>query len=188
MRLSTYPLAATCVIMFALGGTLLAGGTVTSGPQVGQKIPGPFKPLNINGPDAGKNSCLYCRFGARPVVMVFAREVTPALRTLVQQLEKATAAHADCELSACVIVCNETPGIADVLGEMVRQDQLKNVILAVTKTAGPESYKLAADADVTVLLYSHTTVAANHSYRKGELNAEQINAVVADVAKIVSNP
>ena len=185
MRLSKISFAATCLLSITLTGTLLAGGTVTSGPQVDQKIPGPFKPLNVNGPDAGKNSCLYCRFGSRPVVMIFAREVTPALRTLIQQVEKVTAAHADGDMGSCVIVCNETPGIPEMLGEMVRQDQLKNVILAVTKSSGPESYKLASEAEVTVLLYSHTTVVANHSYRKGELDAKQIETVIADVAKMV---
>lgn len=188
MRLSTFPLAASCLLTFALGSTVLAGGTATSGPQVGQKIPGPFKPLNINGPDAGKNSCLYCRFGSRPVVMIFAREVTPALRSLVQQLEKLEAAHADGDMGGCIIVCNETPGIPEMLGEMARQDQLKNVILAVTKNAGPEAYKLAGDAEVTVLLYNHTTVVANHSYRKGELDAQQIETVIADAVKLVAAP
>ena len=64
---------------------------ITSGPQAGQKVPGPFKPLNVTGPDAGKHECLYCKFGARPAVMVFARQGSPALAALVKKIDAATA-------------------------------------------------------------------------------------------------
>ena len=42
---------------------LLVGGAIAeeklkSGPQEGNKIPGPFNVRNINGPDAGKTLCL----------------------------------------------------------------------------------------------------------------------------------
>ena len=45
---------------------------VKSGPQVGSTLPGPFEPLNLNGPDAGDECCLFCKYGNNPVVMVFA--------------------------------------------------------------------------------------------------------------------
>ena len=43
----------------------MSAGAVTSGPQLGAKLPGPFAPLNVTGPDAGKKACLFCRFGMR---------------------------------------------------------------------------------------------------------------------------
>ena len=58
----------------------------------GEKIPGPFKPLNLTGPEAGKYSCLYCKYGQRPVAMVFVREITPAVARLLATI--------DAELSA----------------------------------------------------------------------------------------
>ena len=38
-------------------GCAAAEGDLKSGPQVGQKIPGPFNVLNVNGPQAGKSNC-----------------------------------------------------------------------------------------------------------------------------------
>jgi hypothetical protein len=35
-----------------------AAGDLKSGPQVGEQLPGPFHPLNINGAKAGKKNCL----------------------------------------------------------------------------------------------------------------------------------
>ena len=36
---------------------VLGEETLKSGPQVGDQIPGPFHPLNINGASAGQKAC-----------------------------------------------------------------------------------------------------------------------------------
>ena len=46
-------------------------------------------------------------------------------------------------------------------------------------------YKVNKDADVTVVLYTQHMVKANHTFAKGELKDKDIDAVVADVVKIV---
>ena len=66
-------------------------------------MPGPFEPLNLNGPDAGEEACLYCRFGNDPVVMVFARTQSDALTKLIEAAEKAAAANKARDLGACVV-------------------------------------------------------------------------------------
>lgn len=38
-------------------GSVLAEDAPKSGPQVGDKIPGPFNVLNVNGAQAGKSNC-----------------------------------------------------------------------------------------------------------------------------------
>jgi hypothetical protein len=46
----------------AICGVMLAAGALAdelkSGPEVGKTIPGPFHPLNVNGPSAGEKNCL----------------------------------------------------------------------------------------------------------------------------------
>ena len=52
-----------------LGGALASASLAAdlrSGPQVGEDVPGPFHPLNVNGEDAGKKACLYCNGGRQP--------------------------------------------------------------------------------------------------------------------------
>ncbi len=41
-----------------LVGSAFAADDLKSGPQIGDKVPGPFSPLNINGDDAGAKRCL----------------------------------------------------------------------------------------------------------------------------------
>jgi hypothetical protein len=46
-------------------------------------------------------------------------------------------------------------------------------------------YKLAADADVTVLLYRDRTVRARHAFKAGELTAAGAARVAADLPAIL---
>jgi hypothetical protein len=48
-------MALACALLV---GSVLAAETLKSGPQTGEKIPGPFSPLNVTGEDAGEKRCL----------------------------------------------------------------------------------------------------------------------------------
>ena len=50
-------LIATCVVGAVLASSVLAE-ELKSGPQTGTSLPGPFHPLNVTGPFAGKKQCL----------------------------------------------------------------------------------------------------------------------------------
>jgi hypothetical protein len=166
-------------------GTSLAAEPVASGPQVGEKVPGPFKPLNATGADAGKEECLYCKNGSKPVAMVFVRELTPEVVALIKKLDAATAAKRDAGLASCVIVLSDAKDLAASLAKWAREEKIANTVLATYAPAGPAKYALAPNAAVTVVLYTKHTVKANHTFRTGELKASGADAIVADLAKIL---
>ncbi len=176
--------AAFLVALLSAG--MVAAGSVTSGPQVGDKVPGPFKPMNVTGEDAGKASCQYCRNGSRPVAVVFAKEVTPALARLVAKIDAANVASKD-GMGSYVVVCNEAPGVDRQLLAVAQQMRIQQTILTTYKAGGPEKYRLSPEADVTVLLYNHFTVKANRAFKKSELTEEAIDAVVADLGKMLAD-
>ena len=66
------------------------GEKLVSGPQVDQQVPGPFHPLNVTGEQAGQKFCLYCVNGTNPVAMIFARETSPELTSLIKKIDAAT--------------------------------------------------------------------------------------------------
>ena len=171
--------------VFMAVGVAAAAEPVASGPQVGEKVPGPFKPLNATGPDAGKEECLYCKHGSKPMVMVFARELTPGVVALIKKLDTATAAKSDTGLASCVIVLSDTKDLATSLAKWAQSEKIANTVLATYTTAGPAKYTLSPDAAVTVLLYTKQTVKANHTFRAGELKDAGVDAIVADLAKIL---
>ncbi len=174
---------AAIALVFSFG---YAAETVKSGPQVGEKVPGPFHPLNINGENAGKTHCLYCENGNNPVAMIFAREVSPSLSTLIKKIDAITEANKSAKMGSFVVFLNNSAGLEKELKDMATKAELKKCVLSVDdNTAGPKGYNVAKDADVTVVLYVERTVKANYSFKKGELKDNDIEKILSDVAKIV---
>ncbi len=159
---------------------------VKSGPQTGEPLPGAFEPFNITGPAAGEESCLYCRYGKDPVMMVFARSNSEGLAKLVAKIEKAAAANKGASVGAAVIYLDTADGIKTAAKKLSEDGKLKETILACIKPSEIEAdYKLAKDADVTVIFYQNRTVRANYSFKAGELTEAAADKVLADLPKIL---
>lgn len=152
---------------FLLMGILLAAAVsycgelqaepLQSGPQVGEKVPGPFSPLNITGTNAGEKCCQYCKCGSRPAVAVFARTVTPAVIQLLKTIDRTAAANREQGLGSYAVFCSDEEQIGRQLQGIAQKEQLQNIVLTVYKGNGPEKYRLSSAADVTVLVYRHFT-------------------------------
>jgi hypothetical protein len=158
---------------------------VKSGPQVGERVPGPFHPLNCTGENAGEKFCLYCKNGQNPVAMIFARANSPELTKLIKKIDEATARNKDHSMGSFVVYLSDSQKLEGELKELARKEKLQLCVLSIDNPAGPEGYKVAKDADVTVVLYTKGTVKANHSFKKGELKDKAIDTILANVAKIL---
>lgn len=158
-----------------------------SGPQVGEKVPGPFSPLNLTGPNTGEKCCQYCKNGSRPVVAVFAREATPALIQLLKAIDNATAMNREQGLGSYVVFCSDADGLGRRLQDIAQKEKFQHLVFTLYKAGGPEKYRLSPAADVTVLVYHHLTVQANHAFKNGELTEAVIGAVGADIAKMLAD-
>jgi len=182
---TTRILAAAVLTLGLVVGAGVAGGALKSGPQTGERIPGPFHPLNVTGAAAGKKHCLVCEHGTSPVAMVFARQVSAPLTKLIKQLDAATAKNAGKNMGSFVVFLTDKEGLGDELKKVATTENLKNTVLAIDNPGGPEKYYVAKDADVTVVLYSRHNVIANHTFRAGQLNDAAITKILANVPKIL---
>jgi hypothetical protein len=174
------------VAVVAAFGSLAVAAEIKSGPQSGEKLPGPFHPLNVNGESAGEKACLFCKHGTSPVAMVFAR--TPeceGTQKLIKALEKATADNAAAEMGSFVVFLSDSDKTEKALKKFSDDAKLKNVTLAVDNPAGPEKYNVSKDADLTVVLYTDRVVKVNKSFEKGKITDKDIEAIVGDVSKIL---
>ncbi len=182
---TTRILAASMLALALVVGGGLAGGALKSGPQVGQRIPGPFHPTNVTGKSAGQKHCLVCEHGTSPVAMVFAREVSAPLTKLIKQLDAATAKNSEQNMGSFVVFLSDKEGLADQLKSVAKSAKLQQTVLAIDNPSGPQKYDVSKDADVTVVLYSRHDVLANHTFRKGQLNDQAIQKILADMPKIL---
>ncbi len=175
--------AALAVCVMFVGGLIAA--EVKSSVQPGEKIPGPFHPLNVNGASAGKKECLVCKNGANPVAMIFARTVDPKLVKLIKKLDEATVKNESKEMGSFVVFCSDNEKLEDTLKGLAKTESLKKLILSIDNPAGPKGFNVSADADVTVILYNEHKVESNHAFKKGELDDKAIEAILSDLPKIL---
>jgi hypothetical protein len=172
--------------LVALVGSLAVAAELKSGPQAGEKLPGPFHPLNVNGSKAGEKNCLYCQFGESPVAMVFAR--TPECemtQKLIVALDEAAAKNAKSELGTFVVFLTDDDKAADKLKAFAEKAKLKNVILAVDNASGPNKYNVSKEADLTVVLYTERVAKTNMAFEKGKITDKDIEAVNAGITKML---
>jgi len=181
------------VLRFALFAACMAAVTALdaqqpwqSGLQPGVR-PGPYSSICATGPNRGISHCFICETGDKPAVILFARAVSEPLGKLANGVEKAVAKHKDAELRAWVtILDNDQPGVDPKIVQWSRKHALASVPVAVFEDAGgPPSYKLARDADVTVLLFVKQKVVANFAFRAGELTDARMEEVLKAIPELV---
>lgn len=125
--------------------------------------------------------------GGNPVAMIFAREVSDSLTSLVKKLDAETAKNSKAKMGSFVIFLNDEEALPTKLKSLADKENITKTVLAVDNGSptGPKGYNIAKEADVTVVLYNKRKVEANYAFKKGELNTAAIDKIVADVPKIL---
>jgi hypothetical protein len=177
--------ATSALALVVLTGSLYAADALKSGPQVGEKVPGPFEPLNINGANAGKKFCQYCINGQNPVAMVFARATSEPVEKLIKELDAATANNSDAKMGSFFVFLSDDEAMEKKLESLAKKEDLKKTVLTLDNKSGPDGYKVAKDAEVTVVLYTGRTVKANYSFKKGQMKDKDVEKIIADLPKIL---
>src|SRR5882724_9076608 len=101
--------------------------------------------------------------------MIFAREVTDSLTSLVKKLDAATPTHKSDKIGSFVVFCTDSESLEKQLKELAEKEKLTNIVLSIDNPSGPAKYKVAKDADVTVVLYNKRKAETNYAFKKGEL-------------------
>jgi hypothetical protein len=117
--------------------------------------------------------------------MIFAREISDPLTSLVKKLDEATAKNSGCSMGSFVVFCSDEEGLEKKLKELAEKEKIKHLILSIDNPTGPKPYKVAKDADITVVLYTNRDVKVNHAFKKGEMKSKDIDKIVSEVSKIV---
>lgn len=177
-------MAVVGIVAAAIGaGAALA--EVTSGQQVGETV-GAMTVTKVTGnpldgvPD-GKTLCYRCKLGQRPVVMVFARTADAGLAKLLKKLDEEIEEHESAKLTGFVnMLGTDAESLKKDAAEFVKLHGIERIAFMVPKDAanGPDDYKIAPDADLTVVCFKDGKVRANHAFAKGQLSDEKIDAIV----------
>jgi hypothetical protein len=123
--------------------------------------------------------------------MIFAREISGPLTSLVKKIDEANEKQGDKKMGSFVVFCNDDEGLQQKLKDLAEKEKIKHVALAIDNPSGPEPYtkengnEIAKDADITVVFYVNKKVKVNRVYKKGEFKAGDVDKVIKDLSKIL---
>jgi hypothetical protein len=119
------------------------------------------------------------------VVCVFARETSEPLASLVKSLDAEIAKNESLK-SFVVVLTDDADKTSGTLKELAHQCGVKNIPLTLVESpSGPPSYKIAKDADITVMMWRGREVKVNHAYTKGGMTEADAKTIVSELPKIL---
>ncbi len=162
---------------------------IKSGPQPGDRI-GAFDVVKCagaadDGVDVGNKLCYRCRYGSKPMVMVFARKSDESLASLVKQLDSAVAQNSDKQLKAFVNLVGENRDAAEAAAKTFgEKNKFANVPIVVPEESenGPDNYGINPKAEVTVIVASGGKVTSSHAFAATPDSA-QVQEILSDINK-----
>ena len=123
------------------------------------------------------------------MVNIFAREITGNLTSLVKKIDEKIGANGDKKMAGFVVLLTDDPdAVEPKLEELAEKQKIEKTPLTVYEgTAGPESYKIAREADVTVMMWVGGEVKVNRVFEKGKLDKAAIEKLLKDTEKILED-
>ena len=117
--------------------------------------------------------------------MIFAREVSDPLTSLVKKIDAATAKNSSCNMGSFVVFLSDDDRLEKTLKDLADKEKIKNTALTIDNPAGPKGYGVSKNADVVVVLYKNKNVKVNYTFKKGQLKDKDIDTIVGDLKKIL---
>ena len=167
---------------------LAAANEVKSGPQVGEKAL-PFTSNQVTGEHRGRQFCYVCELGDRPAVLVFARHMDEPTGRLLRDLRDRMREYREKKLFAWMVFLggestDSETALEGQAYEFARKHGALSVALsALGDPAGPPGYRIAPEADVTVLAIKGGKVLYNRAYRAKEWSTRNAEGALKDLSK-----
>ena len=134
-----------------------------------------------DGVEEGEELCYRCRYGSRPMVMVFARDIGGKVPELVKSIDKAVAANEASRLKGLITLLGDDSSTLKSTATKIAAEASVNqvpVVIAKETMNGPSNYKLNPDVDVTVVVASDSQVVVTHTFEADSIDVKLVmNAV-----------
>lgn len=177
-------------LLMAPAMALNAANDLKSGPLVGEKAL-PFTSNQVTGENRGRQYCYICEMGDRPAVLVFARRMDDPTARLLRDLRDRMREYRGQKLFAwMVFLGNESTDSETALEGQAYEFARRNGALSVAVSAlgdpaGPPGYRIAPEADVTVLTIQKGKVLYNRAYRARDWNSRASESALKELPRLL---
>jgi hypothetical protein len=136
--------------------------------------------------EPGETLCYRCRYGSRPMVMVFARDTGGNVPDLLKAIEKSVGENEEAKLKGIMtLIGDDAAALKDDAGKIAERVEAKLVPVVVAKETktGPLSYRISEDADVTIVLAKDSQVVNTHTFDATKID---VKSVISEVTEMLN--
>jgi hypothetical protein len=154
------------------------------GCEVGAEVPY-FYVREVTSDRPNLATCLVCRYGARPVVLLCVQRVDEQVEDLIAAVDRAVDAGRGQGLRGFAISLSDKPAeVQPQFMTLARQRRLSLPLTFPVESGGPRTLNLPATAQVTVLCYVDRKIVGRQVLLPGELDEARIQQVVDLVKRL----
>ncbi len=176
-------LVAILAVTVTLVATAIAGDSVVSCLEKGDSV-GVFYVTKVAGAEddgvkEGQELCYRCRYGSRPMVIVFTRETGGKLPELIKRID-AVVGDNDQQLRGLVtFIGDDLAKVKEEASKFASTAGVKHVPVVIAKETkhGPQNYKLD-DSPVTIVVALDSQVVATHRCTADKIDVRQVMSEV----------
>ena len=162
-----------------------------TGPREGDRL-GTFQVRDCTGPAAGKTLCYVCRYGARPMVVIFTRRVADDLGQLAARLDRLIARHRDQRLAAVIVyVGRDTADTEKSLKQLAESHRLAFTPLSIYKDTAvrlSERLRISADDTLVAAFCREGMIRKVLSFDAAQIGSETTEAIADEVERLLDIP
>jgi hypothetical protein len=127
------------------------------------------------------------------VALIFAREISDPLTSLVKTIDKqvgesAARRQGGNRFGVFLIFCSDDPGLQQKLEKLIASEGIKNIVVSIStnKSEGPRRYRISRDAELTAVVYKDRgTVTANFVLDSVDLTPGISNDILGALKKVL---
>ena len=180
-----YPLL-TIILTLAVGAIASTAISEEASPPLGENLLTEFQVKDVTGPAAGKTLCYYCRYGRRPVICVFTREVNDEVAQLIARIDAAVDANSQHRWAAFVVFLGEDSQAAEQrLKALARNHKIRHTPLTIYRDTPQKldsGLHIADQTRVLLRCWRNGKVPGQSDF-SSENPATEIDRLLADLAR-----
>ncbi len=163
-------------------------GPLRSGPQAGEQIHS-FFVRAVTGPHRNRSVCYVCRYGSRPVAMVFVQKVDPRLPALLKAIDGFVDRNRLSGLrSFGVLVTDDSRSVVPILQTMAFDERIRMPLTASTSTiAGRDAMSLNEKAATTLVLYRDQRAVTTLAFPHGKIDDQAVERTLKALQSLIDS-
>lgn len=121
------------------------------------------------------------------VALIFVHEVNDDLTSLVKIIDRQLqeSPRRGNKHGLHLVVCDDSPTVKQQLQDMIAREKLTQIVVSTHPAGGPTAYRVAREADLTVVVYGNQQVTANFALRQCDLGDPKAVDILRAIAQVL---